>query len=75
MLVKSERQIDNVELELLVGSDNDRDDGIEIKYSDSGLAEKNGIKNVDLAAGKNKIKIQFADNLKHAIKIKAYEIQ
>jgi len=28
-----------------------------------------------LAMGNNKIKIRFADNLKHSVKIKAYEIQ
>lgn len=75
LIVHSERQIDNAELELLVGSDNDRDDGIEIRYSDVGSVDKNAIKNVPLATGNNKIKIRFADNLKHSIKIKAYEIQ
>lgn len=75
LIVHSEKQIDNAELELLVGSDNDRDDGIEVRYSDVGSVDKNAIKNVPLATGNNKIKIRFADNLKHSIKIKAYEIQ
>jgi len=75
LIVNSDRQIDNAELELLVGSDNDRDDGIEVKYSDVGSIEKNIIKNISLAMGNNKIKIRFADNLKHSVKIKAYEIQ
>jgi hypothetical protein len=75
LIVNSERQIDNAELELLVGSDNDREDGIEVIYSDVGSVDKNSIKNVGLTTGKNIIKIRFADNLKHSIKIKAYEIQ
>jgi len=75
LIVHSERQIDNAELELLVGSDNDREDGIEVTYSDIGSVDKNSIKNVALSSGNNKIKIRFADNLKHSIKIKAYEIQ
>jgi hypothetical protein len=75
LIVNSERQIDNAELELLVGSDNDREDGIEVTYSDVGSVDKNSIKNVGLSTGKNIIKIRFADNLKHSIKIKAYEIQ
>lgn len=75
LIINSERQINNVELELLVGADNDRDDGIEIKSSDNGLITKNIIKDVSLINGNNKIKIQFADDLKHSVKIKAYEIQ
>lgn len=75
LIVNSDRQIDNAELELLVGSDNDRDDGVEVRYSDSGTIEKNIIKNISLVSGNNKIKIRFADNLKHSVKIRAYEIQ
>lgn len=75
LLVNSDRQIDNAVLELLVGADNDRDDGIEVRYSDLGTIEKNIIKKISLVSGNNKIKIRFADNLKHSVKMKAYEIQ
>ena len=75
LVLNSDRQIDKAELELLVGSDNDRDDGIGIKYCDSGTAEKNSIKNVELEVGLNKIKVQFADDLAHSVKLRAYEIQ
>lgn len=75
LIINSDKQIDNVELELLVGSDNDRDDGIEIRYSDLGTVEKNIIKNISLVSGNNKIKIRFVDYLKHSVKMRAYEIQ
>lgn len=75
LIVNSERTIDNAELELLVGSDNDRENDIGVKYSDIGSVDKNIIKNIPLATGNNKIKVRFADNLKHSIRIKAYEIQ
>jgi hypothetical protein len=35
----------------------------------------NKLKGVALSTGRNQIKIRFADNLKHSIKIKAYEVQ
>lgn len=75
LIINSDRQIDNSELELLVGSDNDRDDGIAVNYSNVGTIEKNTIKNVPLEMGNNIIKIRFVDNLKHSVKMKAYEIQ
>lgn len=75
LIINSDRQINNAQLVLLVGSDNDREDGAEIKFSDTGLVKNNIIKSLSLKTGNNKIKIQFADNLKHSIKIKVYELQ
>lgn len=75
LIINSEKDIDNAELELLVGDDNDKDDGIEIISTDNGEIKKNKLKKVSLLSGKNQIKIQFADNLKHSVKVKAYEIQ
>ncbi|WP_410220971.1 hypothetical protein [Pedobacter sp.] len=75
LMISSDKQIHNAELELLVGADNDRDDGVAIVFSDNGLIENNVIKNFSLVNGINKIKIQFIDNLKHSIKVKAYEVQ
>ncbi len=75
LIINSDRKIENAELVLLVGSDNDRDDGILVSYSNLGIVEKNTIKNVPLEMGKNTLKIRFADNLKHSVKLKAYEIQ
>lgn len=75
LVVNADRQIEKAELELFVGSDNDRDDGVGIRNSDSGTPEKNTIKNVKLEPGSNKIKVQFADNLAHSVKLRAYEIQ
>ena len=75
LIVNSDRKIDNAELNLLVGSDNEKDDSIEVIFSDIGIIEKNVIKEIPLNPGNNKIKIRFADNLKHSVKIKAYEIQ
>jgi len=75
LIINSDREVDKAELELFVGSDNDQDDGIEIISTDNGEFEKNKLKKVALSSGRNQIKIRFADNLKHSVKLKAYEIQ
>ena len=75
LFVYSEKDIVNAELELLVGSDNDREDGIAIVSSDIGTIEKNTIRKINLQHGKNIIKIKFADNVKHSVKLRAYEYQ
>lgn len=75
LIVSADKDIANAELELLVSGDNDRDDGIAITSTDNGQVQGNKLKAVALSAGKNQIKIRFADNLKHSIKIKAYELQ
>jgi hypothetical protein len=75
LIIYADKDIPNAELELLVSGDNDKEDGVEIITTDNGKAEKNKLKNVSLSSGKNEIKIQFADNLKHSIKIRAYELQ
>jgi hypothetical protein len=74
LIINAPVNIDNAEIELLVGSDNERDDGIALVYSNNGNISGNVISNVHLNSGKNNIKVQFADNVKHAIKVKTYEI-
>jgi hypothetical protein len=75
LIINTEKDITRAELELLVSGDNDKDDGIEIYSTDSGTIQGNKLKGIVLSTGKNQIKIRFADNLKHSIKIKAYELQ
>jgi hypothetical protein len=75
LIIKSDEDITNAEIELLVSSDNDKDDGIALISSDNGNIDKNKILKAMLFSGKNVIKIRFADNLKHTVKIKTYEIQ
>lgn len=75
LIISSDDAISNAELELLVSGDNDKDDGIAIISSDNGKIEGNKLKGLSLSVGRNQIKVRFADNLKHSIKIKAYEVQ
>lgn len=75
LIINADDNIPNADLELLVGADNDRDDSLEILESDNGDITQNTLKNVNLNYGRNLIKVRFADNLKHTIKLKAYELQ
>ncbi len=74
LIIFSEGPINHAEIELLVGNDNDRDDSIAIHSTDNGTIQGNKLENLSLISGKNNIKIRFSDNLKHSIKLKAYEI-
>lgn len=74
LIISSDNAIPNAELELLVSGDNDKDDGIALISTDSGRIEGNKLMGLSLSAGRNQIKVRFADNLKHSIKIKAYEV-
>lgn len=75
LIITSPRDVENAEIVLLVGADNDRDDGISLLSTDNGNVDENILTNVKLTTGKNIVKIRFSDNVKHSIKIKAYEIQ
>jgi len=75
LIITSDNDITNAEIELLVSADNEKDDGIAIISTDNGVIDKNILKEVILFSGKNLIQIRFADNLKHSLKIKAYEVQ
>lgn len=75
LIIYTEKNIARAELELLVTGDNDKDDGIEIYSTDNGSVQGNKLNNIALSIGRNQIKIRFVDNLKHSIKIKAYELQ
>lgn len=75
LIINTKEVVPNAELELLVGSDNDREDSLEILETDNGNITQNTLKNVNLDYGRNLIKVRFADNLKHTVKMKAYELQ
>jgi len=75
LIINSPRVVQNAEIELLVGADNERDDGIAITSTDNGTTDQNVLRGVVLTQGRNIVKVRFSDNVKHSIKVKAYEIQ
>jgi len=64
---------EQAELKVEVFNDDGTKEKINIDYTDNGKAKGCWLQNVTVKQGSNRIKIQFADNIKHAITLKAYE--
>jgi len=75
LIINSPRDVENAEIELMVGADNEHDDEISLVSTDKGNIDDNVLNRVQLAKGRNIVKVGFSDNVKHSIKVKAYEIQ
>lgn len=74
LIIYCERDIINGELELITIGEQ-TDDVVNIEYTDKGIIHDNILKEVVLEEGRNILKILFKDNMRHAIKLKAYENQ
>jgi len=74
LIITSKKAISDCELVLFVSGDNENSDGIDLVSSSNGRVERNSIRNVTLNQGRNIVDIKFSDNVKHSIKITAYEI-
>jgi len=73
IVIHSERDIENARIDITIGGAQD-DDVQEILWSNIGNIKGNSLHNLNISKGKNTIKIKFADNLKHAIKLEPYEV-
>lgn len=75
LIIHSERDVIEGELELITIGEQ-TDDIVEIVYTDNGKIKNNFLTGVILEKDKrNTIKILFKDNMRHALKLKAYENQ
>lgn len=74
LVIHSERDIENARIDITIGGAQD-DDVQEILWSNIGTIKNNSLHDLNISKGKNIIKIQFADNLKHAIKLEPYEVK
>ena len=73
LIIRPEEDIENGELELIVGGEQDTID-IPIIFASEGAINGNHITGVSLKADqKNVIRIRFEDNLRHSINLSAYE--
>ena len=73
LIINSDIEVDNGRIDLVIVGEQD-DEFINIKKSDYGEVTKNRISNLSIPKGKSRLKIQFFDNMKYSIKIKAYEV-
>lgn len=75
IVVHSDYDFENGRIDLIVGGDQS-DDVVSISTcSMVGTIHKNTISGLHILKGKNILQIQFADNMKHAIKLDAYELK
>lgn len=73
IVIHSDYEFNNGRIDLLVGGEQS-DDVVTIKdCSPAGIIKGNTISGLHLDIGRNLLKIRFADNMKHAIKLDAYE--
>ncbi len=75
LILHSDFEFNNGRIDLLVGGEQS-DEKLKIKEcKPEAVIHDNTISGLHIASGKNVIKIKFADNMKHAIKLDAYEIK
>jgi len=75
IVIHSDYEIMNGRIDLIIGGEQ-ADDIVAIKScSYSGKIEANTISGLHINKGKNVLKITFADNMKHAVKLDAYELK
>ena len=74
LIINSVKSIAKAEIELLAGGDNEDEKGVSIATANTGIILGNILKNVQLNSGKNIIRVSFNNNIKHSLKIKAYEL-
>ena len=75
LIIRSDIEVKNARLDVTVCGAQD-DELVNIKYSNCGEVHGNSILKLEFQSkGKKVIIIQFADNMKHAIKLEPYEIK
>ncbi len=72
VIIHSDYEVESGQVHFVVGGD-ESTDVVKIIHSSDGTPKENAVVNISLHVGKNVLKIRFADNLKHSIKLTAYE--
>ena len=75
LIIHSDFDIPNGRIDLVIGGEQS-DEIVAIKSCHPlGTIEANSISNLHIQKGKNVLNIMFADNMKHAVKLDAYELK
>lgn len=75
VIIHSDYEIVNGRIDLIIGGEQS-DEAVAIKScSLGGKIDANSISGLHIHQGKNILKIRFADNMKHAVKLDAYELK
>ena len=73
LILQSDAAYSGVELVLRAGTDNGEESELNIVETDKGNAQGSAISDLDLREGRNLVKVRFDDNIKHTLKLSAYE--
>ena len=73
LIINSENSYSDVELDIIGGTDNGDEIKLQIISTNNGIINGSKLTGVNLTNGINKIKICFDDDLKHNLKLIAYE--
>lgn len=75
LIIHSDYDVENGQIEILVGGE-DRDEEVDIVSTSNGHVNENIISGIVLRKDeRNQIEIQFSDNMKHVVKLTAYEFK
>lgn len=74
IVIHSDFDVQHGRIDLIIGGEQS-DDVVAIKSCSEGIVLNNSINGLHILKGKTLLKIQFADNMKHAIKLDAYEFK
>lgn len=74
IVIHSDFDVEHGRIDLIVGGEQ-TDDVVNIKSCSSGIVKGNSIGGLRIQKGKTLLRIEFADNMKHAIKLDAYELK
>ena len=75
IILKSDFDVERGQIEIIVGGE-ENDETIDIISSSQGIVEGNTVTNLKLYKGiSNVVDLEFADQMKHAIKLTAYEFK
>ncbi|MBR4553891.1 MAG: hypothetical protein IKO20_09290 [Bacteroidaceae bacterium] len=75
IIIHSDYDILNGRIDLIIGGEQSDDIVAIKKCSLGGKIEANSISGLHIQKGKNVLNIEFADNMKHAVKLDAYELK
>ena len=75
VIIHSDYEILNGRIDLIIGGEQSDDIVAIKKCSQGGTINANSISGLHIQKGKNVLNIEFADNMKHAVKLDAYELK
>ena len=75
IIIHSDYEIENGRIDLIIGGEQSDDKVAIRKCTPSADIDANSISGLHIRQGKNILSVVFADNMKHAVKLDAYELK